>query len=85
MDTSHLTTEQLWDITHVTLLEHDWGEARALLDDLGLRTDNYDMLSSAQSYGMDRLTYGDYVNVIQDRIDLVNEKALQWHVPNTGE
>jgi hypothetical protein len=75
VDTSNLTTPQLWDITHVTLLEHDWAEARSLLDDLGLRNDNYDCLSSAEAYGMTRLKHGEFFDVIKDRIDLVNMKV----------
>jgi hypothetical protein len=66
-----LTTHELWDATHAALCEHRWADARALLDDLGLRNDNHDLLASAATYGL----VGPYTPVIQDRIDLVNAKV----------
>jgi hypothetical protein len=69
--TAHLTTDALWTLTHVALTERRWAEARALLDDLGLRHDIRDMLASAEAYGL----RGSYLAVIQDRIDLVNSKV----------
>jgi hypothetical protein len=74
IDISIMPTSELWEATHKALCEHQWGIARALLDDLGLRRDNVDMLSSASQYGL-TVEYGDFVNVIRDRIDLVNMKA----------
>jgi len=89
VDTSHLTTAELWDETHNALIHTHWGKARSLLDDLGLRNDNYDMLSSAEAYGMTRLKHGEFFDVIQDRIDLVNSKvkkhfgAYSLHLPTS--
>jgi hypothetical protein len=75
-----LTTSDLWDLTHAALCEHRWGDARTLLDDLGLREDNDDLLASARAYGLT----GPYERVIQDRIDIVNSKAFgAGYVPGT--
>jgi hypothetical protein len=75
VDTSHLTTAELWDKTHNALILQQWGKARSLLDDLSQRSDNYDCLSSAEAYGMTRLKHGEFFDVIKDRIDLVNSKV----------
>lgn len=66
------TTDALWERTHKALCEGRWSEARALLDDLSLRTDVRDMLRSAASYGL----AGHWIEpVIQGRIDLVNSRV----------
>jgi hypothetical protein len=70
--TAHLSTDELWTLTHVALCEKRWSDARALLDDLGLREDSHDLLASAKDYGLT----GPYAQVIQDRIDLVNARIL---------
>lgn len=66
-----LTTASLWDATHKALCAGSWAQARSLLDDLGLRTDNRDHLCSAAGYGVPEMLSG----VIGDRIALVNSKA----------
>jgi len=70
-NTTTLKTTQLWDLTHRALCDKQWSKARALLDDLGLRSDNRDHLRSAEGYGL----VGPYTPVIQDRIDWVNSRA----------
>jgi hypothetical protein len=67
-----MTTSELFDATNAALCARDWGRARALLDDLGLRDDNSHMLSDAASYGL----VGPYTPIIQDRIEQVNSKAM---------
>ena len=68
---TNLTTSTLWTSTHSALTAGHWSRARALLDELGTRRDNRDLLSSAASYGCPEHLQG----VIQDRIDLVNSHA----------
>lgn len=71
MTTTTLTTSNLWDLTHHALAAGRWSQARALLDDLGLRSDNRDELRPAAQYACPEALLG----VIGDRIDLVNSKA----------
>jgi len=66
-----MRTTELWQATHDALCQGSWSAARRLLDDLGLRRDNVDRLSSAESYGVPEMLRG----VIGDRIDLVNSKT----------
>lgn len=65
-------TRDLWERTHLALIEHNWSEARSLLDDLGRKRDNHDRLSSAAAYGVPELLR----SVISDRINLVNSKVV---------
>jgi hypothetical protein len=68
-------TDRLWDATHQALCAQQWSTARRLLDDLVLCDDNPDTLRSAREYGCP----GELHGVIQDRIALVNTKALaRW-------
>jgi len=73
-NTKTTATAELFEQTSAALWAQKWGQARALLDDLGLRSDNTTRLRSAEAYGLDRER--DFYNVIQDRIDLVNARAM---------
>lgn len=68
---SYRSTEELWQDTASALLNKQWGKARSLLDDLGLRKDVPEELQSAEEYGLT----GPYASIIQDRIDQVNAHA----------
>ncbi len=70
-----MSTADLWEATNKALHAKQWGKARALLDDLGLRRDVPKALSSAESYGLS----GPYLDIIQDRIDQVNAHAKRKH------
>jgi hypothetical protein len=67
----------LWDVTHSALCAGRWSEARALLDDLGRRSNVVDSLLSVAQYGRmsGKALPAGYDAVIQDRIDLVNSKV----------
>lgn len=65
------TTQELWTRTHAALTAGHWSEARALLDSLGLRSDNRDMLSPVSSYAVPE----HLLALIGDRIELVNSKV----------
>lgn len=71
------TTDTLWSETHSALCAGRWSEARALLDDLGRRSDVVDSLLSVAQYGRvsGKILPAGYDAVIQDRIDLVNSKV----------
>ncbi len=66
-----MKTLELWQLTQNALCNKEWSKARTLLEDLGKRTDNTDLLLSARAYGCPEHLIG----VIQDRIDLVNSKV----------
>lgn len=66
-----MSTNGLWDYTHDALSCGQLSRARMLLDELGLRNDVRDLLSSAESYNVPQELYA----IIQDRIDLVNSKV----------
>lgn len=76
-DSKTLTTDTLWQATHSALCAGRWSEARALLDDLGRRSDVRDCLLSVAQYGQvsGKTLPAGYDVVIQDRIDLVNSKV----------
>lgn len=71
MTTTTLTTSELWTRTHAALNAGRWSEARALLDDLGRRSDNHDMLSPVSTYAVPEHIRA----LIGDRIELVNSKV----------
>lgn len=64
-------TTELWQATHEALSQGRWSQAQRLLDDLGRRSDNRNLLSSPEAYGVPSVLY----EVISDRIELVNEKV----------
>jgi hypothetical protein len=66
-----ISTSDLFAATHSALCAHNYGQARALLDELSQRADNRDMLASARAYRVPEHV----VSLFQDRIDLVNSKA----------
>jgi hypothetical protein len=71
------TTNALWTETHSALCAGRWSQARALLDDLGRRSDNADCLLSIEQYCQlagKSLPVG-FDAVLADRIDLVNSKV----------
>lgn len=68
---THDVTTNLWTATHDALCDGRWADARTLLDELGLRTDVVDCLSSAQAYGVPPMLH----DVIQDRINVVNARV----------
>lgn len=71
------STGDLWVATHSALCKGQWSTARALLDDLGLRSDVRDLLLSVKQYTKmsGRSLAVGYDAVIQDRIDLVNSRV----------
>lgn len=77
MTTATKTTDSLWTETHSALCAGRWSEARALLDDLGRRTDVRDMLLTIDQYtGMcGKPLRPEYRPVLADRIDLVNSRV----------
>lgn len=78
MNNATQSTSELYARTHAALCAGRWSEARDLLDLLGQRDDNRDLLAPLSSY-LAHLCRGPlptgYAPVIQDRIDLVNAKA----------
>lgn len=72
------STDTLWTETHSALCAGQWGKARALLDDLGRRSDNRSHLAHISSYvqcAYERVVdIGQLATLLQDRIDLVNSK-----------
>jgi hypothetical protein len=74
-----MSTPELWAATHSALCAGRWSQARALLDALGRREDNRDLLPPTTAYakitGHGPLT--DFAQLIQDRIDLVNALATR--------
>ena len=68
---SNANTADLFTETNVALIEGRYFAARAMLDELGRRDDNRDLLPSARAYRVPEQLVG----LIQDRIDLVNSKA----------
>jgi hypothetical protein len=77
--TAPLSTDQLWDATHETLLAGYWSAARALLDDLGRRGDISDRLGSLETYAAAAALRGARApgavwTLLQDRIDQVNAR-----------
>jgi hypothetical protein len=74
VDTSalnNLSTSKLFDFAHQSLLAGKFSQGRAALDELGLRSDNRDLLSSVEAYKVPP----EIRQLIQDRIELVNAKA----------
>jgi hypothetical protein len=66
-----ISTSKLFTATHAALCAGKFAEARALLDEMGQRSDNRDLLASAASYRVP----AHIAQIIQDRIDQVNSKA----------
>ena len=69
--TNALSTDELFTATHTALCTGKFSQARALLEELGSRADNRDVLPSAKAYGVPE----HIAQIIQDRIDQVNAKA----------
>jgi len=71
------TTDSLWTETHSALCAGRWSEARALLDDLGRRTDIRDILLTVDQYAAmcGKNLRPEYRPVLADRIDLVNSRV----------
>lgn len=69
-----LDTDALWTATHAALMAGQWGQARALLDALGQRSDFSDRLCSLETYEraarLDGVApaVGSYRSVLSDRL-----------------
>lgn len=75
-----LSTDDVWCGTHSALLGGRWSEARAYLDELARRPDNKSSLCTVDTYMKDRQVSAELRDglrdLLGDRIDLVNSKAL---------
>lgn len=76
MDITLMTTVNLWTLTNAALCAGRWSEARALLDDLGRRSNVVDRLMSIGLYerAAGKSLRPDFRSVLADRIELVNSK-----------